>query len=347
MKKHFFLLVFLFFCLFSVTSRAHEIKHMHLASSLLTEDEALSLEQEACDIAQSHDFDIAIIAQNSADTLSPQQYAEKYFIDNNFGFGAKRNGLILSVKFGADSGYCFYPSGSGNQMFTPSVAEKIFDECYPYYVNGEDYNFYSSLLSHIKLAVSKYTPPASVNDTADVLTAEQETQLLGRINSIAETYKFDVVLLTADDTGDKTPEDFAALFYKDKGYGFGENKDGILFLILPHSSESYIFASGYGEEAFNSYGKDAINLQMVNIIKHKDFHKVATLALDNTELFLKEAFENVPFSPDNPLKENKDFVLSPLWIFLIILISTGVLFILLRLLNGNKQKSAHTNNRID
>ena len=69
-----------------------------------------------------------------------------------------------------------------------------------------------------------------VVDKADLLTSEQETDYISRLQTYAETYKSEISIVTVTDLEGKTARDYADDFYDYNGYGYGANDDGMLLL---------------------------------------------------------------------------------------------------------------------
>ena len=83
-----------------------------------------------------------------------------------------------------------------------------------------------------------------VYDYADLLTGDEENALMERAREIAQMHRFDVVVVTTEDTGGKTYIDYADDFYDQNGFGYGKNADGILFLMDMESGMPWITYRG-------------------------------------------------------------------------------------------------------
>ena len=71
-----------------------------------------------------------------------------------------------------------------------------------------------------------------VVDNADVLTDEEEAYFLERCQTFTDEYKCEIAIVTITDLEGKTVQEYADDFYDYNGYGYGENKDGLLCLYL-------------------------------------------------------------------------------------------------------------------
>ena len=65
-------------------------------------------------------------------------------------------------------------------------------------------------------------------DEADLLTDSEEEMILDKLDAIYEAYEFDVVIVTVDSTGYKTPAEYADDYYDYHSFNDDGIKDGIL-----------------------------------------------------------------------------------------------------------------------
>ena len=65
-----------------------------------------------------------------------------------------------------------------------------------------------------------------IEDNANLLTSSQKQDLSDKLNEISNKHNFDVVIVTVDSIGDKTPENYTIDYYKGK---YSEN--GIILLL--------------------------------------------------------------------------------------------------------------------
>lgn len=90
-----------------------------------------------------------------------------------------------------------------------------------------------------------------VIDQAGMLSQKTVTELTDEIRQIADQYRFDVVILNIDGIANYTTYDFAADYYDYGGYGYGENHDGIMLLIVTSTRDYFIMNTGSAEKIFS------------------------------------------------------------------------------------------------
>ena len=69
-------------------------------AGLLNASERQALERKARSISDSHSCEVIIVTVDGTGGKTAQEYAEEYFIDHDYGFGANRNGIMLLVDMG-------------------------------------------------------------------------------------------------------------------------------------------------------------------------------------------------------------------------------------------------------
>lgn len=166
-------------------------------------------------------------------------------------------------------------------------------------------------------------------DEADLLSDSDEAELLGKLDEISERQQMDIVVLTVNSLEGKSPEEYADDFYDYNGYGFGDGKDGILFLISMGEREMCMSTAGYGITAFTDAGQNYIYDQIMTYIKDGDYATAFTTFAAQCDGFITQARTGEPYDIDN-LPEEPFSVVGALIIavgigFIVSLIATGIM----------------------
>ena len=102
-------------------------------------------------------------------------------------------------------------------------------------------------------AIKQYAG-SPVVDMADILTLSEQQEIAARFTEFSENAKTDAAVVLVPETGDLTAEAFADDFFDYGGYGYGEDRDGILLLIVTG------YGDGSGRRAhISTSGKRTIN----------------------------------------------------------------------------------------
>ena len=108
-------------------------------------------------------------------------------------------------------------------------------------------------------------------DMADLLSDSEESDLLDRLDEISERQQVDIVVVTVDSMEGETVMVYTDDFYDYNGYGFGDNRDGIILLISMGEREWYISTRGYGIRAITDGGREYISEQFVSDLSAGDY----------------------------------------------------------------------------
>ncbi len=137
--------------------------------------------------------------------------------------------------------------------------------------------------------------PPRVVDEGDVLSDKEEKNLTKLLDEISREQTFDIVVVTTDSTGGKTPMQYADDYFDYGGYGFGENYDGVLLLVSMEYSDWWISTTGYGITAFTDAGIDFIGQKIVPYMSDGKFYKAFEKYAEYCDEFLTLAKEGRPF----------------------------------------------------
>ena len=142
-----------------------------------------------------------------------------------------------------------------------------------------------------------------VVDMAELLSDSDKTALLSRLDEISERQKLDIVVLTVNTLDGKTPRDYADDFYDYNGYGFGENKDGILLLVSMEDRDWWISTTGYGITALTDAGIEYISEKFLSDLSDGDYAQAFTTYAELCDQFITQAKTGEPYDIGNMPKE--------------------------------------------
>ena len=142
-----------------------------------------------------------------------------------------------------------------------------------------------------------------VVDMAELLSDSDKTALLSKLDEISERQKLDIVVLTVNTLDGKTPRDYADDFYDYNGYGFGENKDGILLLVSMEDRDWWISTTGYGITALTDAGIEHISKKFLSDLSDGDYAQAFTTYAELCDQFITQAKTGEPYDIGNMPKE--------------------------------------------
>ena len=154
-----------------------------------------------------------------------------------------------------------------------------------------------SLFSVCPVFATKQMPRLA--DQAGLLSHSEQRQLLATLDEISERQKADIVVVTVNSLEGKTPVEYADDFYDQNGYGAGDGKDGILFLISMKEREWYISTTGYGITAVTDAGLEYMSEQFLDELKEGEYAEAFSIFAGLCDDFLTQARQNSPYDAGN------------------------------------------------
>ena len=135
--------------------------------------------------------------------------------------------------------------------------------------------------------------PSRLVDEADLLTADEEIELLEQLDEISERHQFDVVVVTLESLNGEDIQYYAADYYDYNGYGMGDNYDGAMFIMSMEEREWFILTTGYGIDVLEDYEIDSIGEEMVADLSSGYY-------FDAFETFAEEVDDEVEYGVQEP-----------------------------------------------
>ncbi|MEG1427131.1 MAG: TPM domain-containing protein [Oscillospiraceae bacterium] len=143
-----------------------------------------------------------------------------------------------------------------------------------------------------------------VVDDSFLLKTEERMELENTIAELRDKYHFDVVILAVDSLGGKTATAYADDFYDNNGYGYNENKDGVLFLVCTGKPAWAISTRGFGITAITDYGTDYLANNFVPLLSDGNYAEAFRVFLSDTDTLLEKAADGTPYDVNNQVKSS-------------------------------------------
>jgi len=178
------------------------------------------------------------------------------------------------------------------------------------------------VLCSLSLTAGASATPSRVVDGADVLTANEESSLLARLNGISDKYSVDVAVVTVESLDGESPSDFTEGYFKSKGYGIGEDNSGVMLLfsaeVVDGGRDYYIYYSGIGYDAVSD-NVEELKEDVVGYLKNDDFVSAFNTFADECEGYINVEINGAPFN------FGKSLIVSLVIGFIVALISVSVM----------------------
>ena len=139
-------------------------------------------------------------------------------------------------------------------------------------------------------------------DSADVLTAEEDSELEDALEELSLRQSFDVTIATIESmesVGADSMEQFADDLYDYCQYGYGPDMDGVLLLVSVGDRKWHISTCGYGITAFTDAGIQYLGEQMTPDMADGDYAAAFHTFIQWTDAYVTAAREGHPYDVDN------------------------------------------------
>ncbi len=180
-------------------------------------------------------------------------------------------------------------------------------------------------------------------DMADLLSDGEESSLSAILDEISERQQVDIVVVTVDSMDGETAEVYADDFYDYNGYGFGEDRDGILLLVSMEERDWYISTTGYGITALTDAGREYIFGIFADDLSAGNYGAAFTSFAELCDDFITQADTGEPYDVDNLPKEPFGFLVN-------LLVAFGIAFIISLIVTGimrGQLKTVHSQSAAD
>lgn len=155
-------------------------------------------------------------------------------------------------------------------------------------------------------------------DNAEVLSDQEEMPIKVDLNEISLIQNFDVVIMTVASTDGKEIEQYAEDFYDNNGYGVGEGKDGLIFVVNTQTREWAVSTHGSGITAFTDAGQKYLMDQVTPYLSEENFSDAFEKFADLCESFVKQANSGEPYDTGNLPNADKPVGLGGIIVSIII-----------------------------
>lgn len=174
-------------------------------------------------------------------------------------------------------------------------------------------------------------------DEADLLTDEEEAELLEKLDTVSEERNCDVVVVTTGSLVGKTSTAYADDFFDENGYGMGKERDGILLLVSTEDRDWALSTRGYGITAFTDAGQEYMVEQFLPYLSDGEYLEAFLEYADRCDDYILQADMGEPYDVGN-LPQESTRGLIPIWI----LISFGVSFLIMLIVALIRKSSLKT-----
>ena len=146
------------------------------------------------------------------------------------------------------------------------------------------------------LAVSAFAATqAHIYDDANLLTDAEEAWLTDKLADLSSQYEAQIVIATVDTIDGGNIDWYLEYLYDGMGFGYGENRDGVLLLVCMDLREYRILSNGYAGVAIDPNDIDAIGDAIVDDLSYGDYGAAFDKFADRCAYYLDGYRNGFPF----------------------------------------------------
>lgn len=174
-------------------------------------------------------------------------------------------------------------------------------------------SFLAAMLVFTAFVLPAWAASPRLADEAGLLSGSECAAIEKQLDEISAQYGLDVVIVTTDSTGSRSPMEYADDYFDYNDYA----PDGVLLLISMEESDWWISTAGYGIQAFTDAGIAYIGEKIVPYLSDGEYAQAFTVFADLCGQFLAQAKTGDPFDTHNLPKAP----FNPVWNGLLALIA--------------------------
>lgn len=133
------------------------------------------------------------------------------------------------------------------------------------------------------LSICVSAKDALVVDDANLLSADEVSELQARCQKLSDKYELDVVIVTCNSMGGKTATAYADDYFDYNGYGVGPNHSGVLLLVSMQYRDWAVSTCGDGIDRVSNKTVDSIMKSVLPKLSSGAYAKAFDTYLDKLE----------------------------------------------------------------
>lgn len=303
-------------------NRLYIIDQLGVVSDQLTE-----LNQKASDLSDTYGVNVTVLLLSTTEGAGTPDIGEKVY-QASFG---ESDGMML-IYSQDEKKWFVYKTGTAAEVITDEddealwnafAGEEYYDDCVNAYLDkaqeqltaklgiGETTTDEATTTEAVRTIPENRLLPR-LTDEADLLSDSEETDLLAKLDEMSERQECDVVVATVNSLEGKTAMEYADDFYDYNGYGYGEERDGIILLISMEERDWWMSTCGYGITAFTDAGQKYMSDKFVTMLSDGEYADAFTKYADLCDEFLTQAKTGEPYDTGNMPKESVDIIWLPI-----------------------------------
>lgn len=231
-------------------------------AGLLTADQLQKLDRQIRDLTAQHQTDFVIVTVESLDGKTAQEYANDFYDDNQCGYGANRDGILMLLAMNSRD-YYFLTNGTPTEKLAQAGGISILeDKVKPHLSSGDYYMAFGTFLEIADAILTNPTsiPGASYNDDfiyigfEDVPTTADRLQRVGIFAVIGLVIGLVTTLLMKRSMKTARPQKLAMNYIRHGSFHLTRQQDIYLYCTRTRVRVQSNNTSGGGSRSGGSRG---------------------------------------------------------------------------------------------
>lgn len=139
-----------------------------------------------------------------------------------------------------------------------------------------------ALLLVLVMPLAQAEPLVHVADQANTFSSDEIASLESKMQGIYDTYGFDTVIVTTNNSRGQSAQMYAADFY-DEFRSYDDYPNGLIFSFNFDLGEYYEASRGIGIDLFTTQGEDALDSLLRPYLEERDYHGAMQAYLDSVQ----------------------------------------------------------------
>ena len=182
-----------------------------------------------------------------------------------------------------------------------------------------------------------------MNDSAEVLTEDEDNELEASLEELSVRQSFDVVIATIESLESvdyDSMEAYADDLYDFCQFGYGSDMDGVLLLVSVGDRKWHISTCGYGITAFTDAGIQYLGEQMTPFMADGDYAGAFRTFVQWSDTYIDAARAGHPYDVNNLPREP----LSLMYLFLALGIGLALAWVVVHVMKSQLRSVAFQEN---
>jgi uncharacterized protein len=232
------------------------------------------LNEKGEQIYQDTGMIVSCLLANHDGSVSLVDYVESKYKE----YYGDADGIML----GLDEDYWYiYSSGKASDYIDESTENKLwevfidneyYDEAIADYMDASAKLFAGEQVYTIQQVIPENRLKPLLVDDGDLLTNNEESQLLDLLESLSQKQQADIAVVTVNSLEGKDAQAFADDYYDYNGYGYGEDDSGIMLVVCLPTRDYALTTYGEARDLLSDRSLDQIEDAFVSKLSDGDYY---------------------------------------------------------------------------